>query len=115
MGGIKWLELQPCGDVVWPVRTRKLVTTTQEGPNAQNPSLSDRGVRDRRSRLDRSRQRDDRWYGVGHPGRHRRHLRRRRRRLRLPPSLLQQPPGMLVAAGGLLPAVPPLSPLVTVY
>src|SRR5207247_8381531 len=26
--GIKCLELQSCSDVVWPVRTRKLVTTT---------------------------------------------------------------------------------------
>src|SRR3954462_5827872 len=47
----------------------------QEGLNAQSPSLVDRRFRDRGSGLDRSRQRDDRWHGVGHPGRHRRHLR----------------------------------------
>src|SRR4051794_30120058 len=85
----------------------------QEGLNAQSPSLVDRRFRDRGSGLDRSRQRDDRWHGVGHPGRHRRHLRRGRRRLCVQPSLLQQPPGVLVAAGWLLPAIPPLlSPVV---
>ena len=84
----------------------------QEGPNAQNPSLADRRFRDRGSRLDRSRQRDDRWHGIGHPGRHRRHLRRGRRRLCLPPSLLQQPPGVLVEAGWLSAAMALASPLV---